>query len=489
MRKLALLLPLMFGFGACSLSPNYQRPTPPVATDWPALPSSPSSETAVSSVSMPSMAAGHSTAGVPWQIFFQSPQLEQLITLALANNRDLRIAIATIERTRAQYQVQRADRLPNLNANSTSSRLRTPGDLNSTGAPVISSQYTVGLGVTAFELDLFGRVRNLSDAALAHFLASEDARNSVQISLIAEVANAYLTLIADEELLKLTRQTLQTREASYQLARLLFDNGASSELDLRQAQTLVESARATLAQQTRQQAQDINALTLLIGQTPPLTGLAEQTLSNQPIMAEIPAGLPSDLLQARPDIRQQEALLRAAYANIGAARAAFFPRISLTGNFGNASSELSGLFAAGSGAWSLAPQLVLPIFDTGRNLANLDIAQADREIALAQYEKTIQTAFREVADALAGRATLNAQLQAQRALAEAEHARFRLSRLRYQNGVSSYLDLLDAQRALFSAQQATIQTQLAELQNRVMLYKALGGGWQTTLAMATHSDS
>ena len=305
----------------------------------------------------------------------------------------------------------------------------------------------------------------------------------MQISLVASVANAWLGLLADDELLELTRRTLASREESMKLTRLKFDHGASSELDLRQAESLLEGARVALAQQTRQRAQDENALALLLGQPVPpdaasaTTPVGASALA-QTVLPDVPAGLPSELLSRRPDIRQAEQQLIAANANIGAARAAFFPRITLSTSVGIASTQLSDLFKGGSLAWSFAPQLVLPIFDAGRNQANLDAAQVNRDIATAQYEKAVQSAFREVADALAGRATLGEQLRAQQAQAAAEQVRTKLADLRYRNGASSYLDVLDAQRSLFTAQQAVVQAQAAERQNRVTLYKVLGGGWK-----------
>ena len=336
--------------------------------------------------------------------------------------------------------------------------------------------------MTSYEIDFFGRVANLKDAALSQYLATEEGRKTTQITLIASVANGYLSLLADQESIAITQQTLDSREVSLKLSQLRFDNGVSSELDLRQSESLVEAARVSLAQLQRQRALDENALSLLLGQ--PMTAdlavvlPAGQGLADRPVMADVPAGLPSDLLTLRPDIRQAEQQLLAANANIGAARAAFFPKISLTASAGSASSNLSGLFDSGTYGWTLAPQLFLPLFDAGRNQAGLEVSKATRDIAVAQYEKAIQTAFREVADALAGRATLGVQLKAQQAQTTAEAARFKLSDLRYQNGISSQLDLLDAQRALFAAQQAVVQTRLQQLQNQVTLYKTLGGGWK-----------
>jgi len=441
--------------GCMSLAPKYERPAAPVAASFPDVPAGAAADTAAS--------------GIAWQNFFADARLKQLIELALANNRDLRVAILNIEQARSQYRIQRADRLPTVGLGISGSRTTGADD-------TINSTYSGGLVVSAFELDLFGRVRSLSDAALARFLATEEARKATHISLIASVANAYLATLADDELLALTQKTLDARVESLKLIQLKYDNGAVSKLDLQQSLSLVDSARVTLAQLQRQRAQDLNLLTLLVGQPLP-SDLASGATLTSTTLSELPAGLPSDLLTVRPDIRAAEQQLIAANANIGAARANFFPRITLTGSAGSASSELSGLFKSGSFGWTFAPQLVLPIFDYGRNSANLGSAKAGRDIAVAQYEKSIQSAFREVADALAGQATYGEQLRAQRAVAEAETERFNLSDLRYRSGASSYLDLLDAQRSLFTAQQGAVQANLARLQNQVTLYRVLGGGW------------
>jgi multidrug efflux system outer membrane protein len=441
--------------GCMSLAPKYERPAAPVAPAF--AEASP---------------AGEAAAAIAWQRFFEDARLRQLIDLALANNRDLRVAVLNIEQARAQHQIRRADQLPTIGAGVTGSR--TPGENDS-----IKSSYSAGLMVSAFELDLFGRVRSLSDAALAQFLATEEARKGVHISLVASVANAYLALLADEELLALTRQTLGAREESLKLIQLKYDNGVVSKLDLQQGLSLFDSARVVLAQQQRQRAQDGNLLTLLVGQPLPDTLAPPSTLAAT-ALAELPAGLPSELLGVRPDIRAAEQQLIAANASIGAARANFFPRIALTGSAGSASSELSGLFKSGSWGWTFAPQAILPLFDFGRNRATLGSAKAGRDIAVAQYEKAIQTAFREVSDALAGQATYGEQLRAQRAVAAAEAERFTLSELRYRSGAASYLDLLDAQRSLFAAQQAAVQANLQRLQNQVTLYRVLGGGWNAT---------
>ncbi len=390
------------------------------------------------------------------------------------------MAALNIERARAQYRIQRADLYPAVGASGGQSAQRLPADLSPTGDATVNRQYSATLGVSAWEIDFFGRIGALKEQALAQFLATEEARKSAQISLVAAVASGWLTLMADEELLDISRRTLETREESVKLTRLRLEHGVSSELDSHQAESLAQAARATYAQQQRQRLLDENALALLLGQPLPddiRASLPSMRLADAAPMQPLPAGLPSDLLQRRPDIRQAEQLLIGANANIGAARAAFFPRISLTAQFGSVSDELSGLFKSGSWAFSLAPQLALPIFDAGRNQAGLESARAGREIAVAQYEKSIQTAFREVSDALAGQATLQQQIDAQRAQTQADAKRLDLSDLRYRNGVASYLDLLDAQRSLYAAQQAQIALQLAEQVNRVTLYKVLGGQW------------
>ncbi|PHM20327.1 MAG: multidrug transporter [Curvibacter sp. PD_MW3] len=447
----------------CSLIPTYERPAAPVAKQW-------------SDAKTAGAAAATLAADLDWQDFIGDTNLRSVIRLALDNNRDLRVAVLNIEQARAQYQIRRADQLPTISAGVTGSRQSTSELTKS-----ITSSYSAGLNIpasAAWELDFFGRLGSLKEAALAQYLATEEARKAAQISLIASVASTWLSLQANTELLDLAQRTLTTREDSLRLTRLRFDNGATSALDLRQAESLTAAARATAAQQQRLRAQDINALTLLAGQTvpDPLLRATDATLSAS-MFKDLPVGLPSEVLTRRPDIRQAEQQLIAANASIGAARAAFFPRISLTAFAGSASSDLDNLFKSGTWGWTLAPSALVPIFDGGRNRANLESSKAGREIAVAQYEKAIQTAFREVADTLAGRATLGEQLQAQQAQASAEAERAQLAELRYRNGVASSLDLLDAQRSLFAVQQLVAQTRLAQQQNQVSLYKALGGGW------------
>lgn len=437
----------------CSFIPTYERPAAPVPASFPGQAAD--------------VAAG---AALPaWDTVVADARLRELIALALQNNRDLRVAALNMEQVRAAYQIKRADQFPTLNLAASGNR-----QPNSSGG--ISSTYSAGLAMASWELDFFGRVAALKDTALAQFLASEEAKRAAQTSLVAAVANGWLALQADEELLDLTQRTVTTREDSLRLTKQRFDNGVASALDLRQAESLAAAARGSQAQLQRNRALDLNALTLLVGQTPPAALLPTASTSSVAMRA-VPEGLPSDLLARRADIRQAEQALIAANANIGAARAAFFPRIALTASVGSASSELSGLFKDGSWGFTLAPQAVLPIFDAGRNRAGLDSAKVGRDIAVAQYEKAIQTAFREVADALAGRATLGEQLTALQQQANADAERLRLSELRYRGGVASSLDWLDAQRSLFATQQSLTQIQLAQQQNQVALYKALGGGY------------
>lgn len=444
----------------CSFIPQYERPEAPVPT-------------AYRDASSSANAAPLQTATPGWRAYFAEPRLNRLIDIALANNRDLRIAMLNLEQARAVFQVRRADQFPGVGLTANASRAPAAGSGD------LTNSFSVGLGISSWEIDFFGRVASLREQALAQYLATEEGRNAAQLSLVASVASGWLNLLADEELLKLSRQTLATREESVRLMKMRLDAGVASALDYHQALSLEQSARATLALQQRQRAMNENALALLMGQAipPDIRGsLDTSALRDAPAMAELPAGLPSDLLVRRPDVRQAEQQLIAANANIGAARAAFFPRIALTAQAGTASGELSGLFKDGSWGFTVAPSLLLPIFDAGRNQANLETAQAGRAIAVAQYEKAIQAAFREVSDGLAGQATLKEQLRAQRSQVEAESARLRLADLRYANGVSSYLELLDAQRSLFAAQQAAVQGQLAMLQNQIALYRALGGG-------------
>ncbi|GAA5786244.1 adeC/adeK/oprM family multidrug efflux complex outer membrane factor [Chitiniphilus shinanonensis] len=477
MRRTPMILALAAALAGCgTMAPDYQRPAAPVEASWP----------------QGDAYALHPTAGDPsalgWRDFFVDQRLQQLIGLALENNRDLRVAMLNIERARATYQIQRADLFPAIDASGSGTHQRTPSRMSPNGNAAVTHEYAAGIGFASYELDLFGRVRSLNDAALERFFATEEAQRSARISLVAEVANAYLQLAADQERLALAEDTLTSQRASYELTRRSFEAGVASELDLRQAQTSVDSARVDVARFTGQVAQDRNALTLLIGAAVPDELLPERTLTPVAVLAELPEGLPSEVLVRRPDVLQAERTLRAANADIGAARAAFFPRISLTASAGSASNELSQLFKSGSGTWSFIPQITLPIFDGGRNRAGLDAAKVDRDIAVAQYEKSIQSAFREVADALAAYGTLDQQLAAQQSLTDATGISYKLADARFRKGVDSYLAVLDSQRALYGAQQSLIDVRLAREANLVTLYKALGGGWQERVAAVAASQ-
>ncbi|MQA42605.1 efflux transporter outer membrane subunit [Rugamonas aquatica] len=467
---------------ACSMAPTYQRPAAPVAA---AFPLDTAGAAARTSVPLPLAAGARDAVDTGWRDYFADPRLQQLIGAALENNRDLRTAALRIEEARAQYDIQSADRLPNLNANAAVTKAKTPAFLSPSGQTTIGKRYDAGLAISAFELDFFGRVKSLNDAALAAYLATSEARQAAQISLVAQVAQAYYTERAYAEQYSLAQQTYDARARTYKLTQQRAEVGASSRLDLRSSETLMETARAAALTLARQRAQADNALTLLVGQPASgaganagAAGTAGAMPSDRQIddLSALPAGLPSDLLARRPDLRAAEQRLISANANIGAARAAFFPRISLTAALGSSSPSLSGLFDGGSGSWSFAPQLTLPIFDAGRNRANLGLAEVRKNIAVADYEKAIQTAFREVADALAARDYLGEQVSAQRAVQEAQADRLKLLQLRQDNGVASSLDVLDAQRELFSAQQALVQARLLRTTSAIDLYRALGGG-------------
>jgi multidrug efflux system outer membrane protein len=396
--------------------------------------------------------------------------------MALENNRDLRVAALNIERSRALYQIRRADLLPKVDASASASFQRIAEDLSASGRATTVEQYNVGLGVSSYELDLFGRVQSLKDQALEQYLSTEQAQRSVQISLVSQVAAAYLTLAADRERLRIARETLANQQDSYKLTKSRFEAGVSSALALYQAQTIVDSARVDIARYTTLVAQDENALSLVVGsQVPPelLPANLSETLTS---LKDIAPGLPSDVLLSRPDILQAEGELKAANANIGAARAAFFPKITLVSSVGFGSDELAGLFKSGAFTWKFAPQITLPIFDGGSNKANLAVAEVDQKIAVARYEKAIQSAFREIADTLAQKGTIDEQLVAQQSLTDASAESFRLSQARYDKGVDSYLSVLDSQRSLYGAQQNLISVRLARLANLVTIYKVLGGG-------------
>ena len=491
----ASALALLALAGCTSLAPDYARPMLPVPATLNGTNGPNGSE---------GTALAPETGPMGWQDFLQEPRLRELVALALQNNRDLRVAVLAIEKARAQYGVEQSSRFPAVGATAAGNRTRTADDLNTSGRSPTSSQYSAQLGFSSYEIDFFGRVKNLNEAALQEFLRTTENRRSVQLSLVAEVANAWLTLDADGRRLQLAQDTLRSRQKSYELTERSHALGAASGLTLAQAQTTVDTARADVAAFTSQVARDRNALALLAGAPVPAALLpdganpgataspaqaasASASVAPAPSLATpaatllaVPGDLPSSVLLNRPDVRAAEYTLRGAYASIGAARAAFFPSITLTASAGTASNALSGLFDGGNGTWSFAPQIRLPIFDAGRNRANLQIAETARDTALAQYDKAVQTAFREVADALAERATLAERLQAQQSLQAATLKALQLSQARYRLGADSYLPVLDAQRALYSAQQTLIGLALAEQANRITLYKVLGGRWIDT---------
>lgn len=461
MRHLILAGTAVTLLGACSmLEPRYERPAAPVPAAWQDA----------------GEAGGPVAAAIGWREFITDERLRQVIALALENNRDLRVATLNIEKARAQYQIQRGELFPAIGVTGSSSNSRISEDLSSTGSSYISRAQNVGVGFSAYELDLFGRIGSLKKGALESWLATVETQRAAQTSLIAETANAWLTLAADLELLKLAQDTLRTRQESLGLTERSVALGVGSQLTLSQTRTTVETARADVASFTSQVARDRNALAVLVGGDLPAELLPAQLPADIATLRSLPAGVPSDVLQQRPDILAAEHQLRAANASIGAARAAFFPSITLTASAGSASNELSGLFSGGTHVWSFAPQINLPIFTGGRNLANLRVSKVQREIAVAQYEKAIQSAFREVADALAGQATLDEQLTARTALVEASSNSLMLSQTRFDRGLDSYLGLLDAQRSHYTAEQGLISTRLARLGNLITLYKALGGG-------------
>lgn len=465
-RRTALLacLCLITLLSACTMAPKYERPGMPVPTEY------------------------HKGAGLfggaadtlAWNEFFVDPVLQRLIRTALDNNRDLRQAMLNIEKTRAQYRIQRADLLPTINAAAESSNQRIPSSMAAAnrGNAYIDRQYSVSLGFSAFELDLFGRIRSLSDAALETYYSVEMDAKTARISLVAEVAGMYLQLVADKELLDITRATYKNRRAQYEMVRNKFNSGVASQLEVSQAQSIMEEARSNVARYATSVGQDENYLALLLGSPLPADLPDVRKLSGVTMLTDIPEGLPSQLLERRPDVQAAEFRLKAYNANIGAARANFFPTIRLTGAFGTLAPETSDLFSAAGETWTFLPQVTLPIFDTGRNIARLEVAETDKQIAVAAYERTIQGAFREVADTLVLRENIGEQMDAETQLLKSTTTSFNLASARYEVGVDSYLNVLDAQRSLYSAQQSYISTKLLRETNALTLYKALGGGWR-----------
>ncbi|MGD0017533.1 MAG: efflux transporter outer membrane subunit [Verrucomicrobiia bacterium] len=464
-----ILIPgIVVCLGGCTLAPNYTRPKAPVPVDWPK-----------GAAYQETLSATNATdvQHLGWREFFTDEKLQQVIGTALTNNRDLRIAALNVEQTRAMYGIKRAELLPTVDATGSESRQRLPPSLSGTTPPkrVTVTRYDANFGVASWEVDFFGRIRSLKDEALDNYLATEQARRSAQILLVSSVANAYLTLAADRESLALAETTLTVQQSTYTVIKRRHDLGIAADLDVQRAQTQVDAARRDIASFKQLTAQDENALDLLVGLPAP-GNLLPKELNDITPPKDISPGVSSEVLLRRPDVLQAEDLLKAAHADIGAARAAFFPRISLTAAIGNASSDLSGLFKAGQGAWSYAPQIVMPIFDA-RTWSAYTASEVQRKIAVAQYEKAIQNAFREVADALATRGTVDQQVSAQQSLVNAVAEAYRLSQSRYDKGIDNYLSVLDAQRSLYAAQQGLVSLHLAKLANQVQLYAVLGGGW------------
>jgi outer membrane protein, multidrug efflux system len=477
--RLSALLLAGSMLAGCSLIPDYERPDAPVAAAFPTGPAYKADS-----------GKGAVTADLlGWRDFFGDPALQRLIAIGLENNRDLRVAALNIEAAQAQYRAQDANLFPQIAATGSGSFESIPGNsafasggggsgLTPTGSKAINLRsFNAGIGFTNYELDLFGRVRSLSEQDFEQYVGQAETRRSTQISLVAEIAGAWFAVLADRELVHLTEETLKSETASYNLAKLQLNGGTATALSARQAETAVDTARASLIQYTRQEAQDENALVLLLGQPIPDDLPTPKGLAGQGMVADLPSGLPSDLLERRPDIVAAEHDLIAANANIGAARAAFFPSITLTASDGVSSTHLNHLFTGAATTWSFAPQITVPIFTAGQNEANLDLAKVQKNIQVAQYEKAIQTAFREVADALAARGTYGNQVKAQEELVAATQDSLDLSQLRFKAGVDSYLPVLDAERSLYTAQQNLLALKQAQLTQQATLYKALGGGW------------
>jgi outer membrane protein, multidrug efflux system len=451
---------------SCTLMPKYERPPAPVSAVWPdgSTSSGPTHTTA---------------ADLDWREFFDDPRLQRLIELALTNNRDLRVAVLRIEEARAQYRIRRSDLGPVVAADAVMSRQRYSGAVTAFNSGTTLTAYTLDVGA-AWELDLFGRVRSLKREALEKYFASEEARKSAQIALIAEIATEYLTQLRLVEARAIAHETLQTVQTSYDLIQHRFDAGAASELDLRTAEGQVQAVRVNSANFLQLLTESENRLVVLVGQPLPKDLPAGKSFRQQRLLTDLPVEVPSEALQRRPDILAAEHILKAANANIGAARATFFPRILLTGSAGTASAKLTDLFTGPAATWSYSPQINIPIFDTGGNRARLSVSNIDKEIEIANYEKAIQTAFREVADSLVVRSILDDKLQAQERLLNAEQKRFDLTNARYQQGVDNYLDVLLAQQDLYVAQQNLLQYQAARLLNALALYRSLGGGWKSS---------
>lgn len=489
-RRLAMLTATAAStcLAACTLAPHYQRPDLQIAGGWPDGDSAPAT-----------------ASDIGWRDFFADERLKRFIEIALVHNPDARVAELNIAAARAQYQIQRASLFPAISASAVEQVQKYPssvaaiagasGGAGGTGSAAaistgsgVTRYFDVGVGFTSYELDVFGRIRSLNRAKLEQYLGYIETRRSTQISVVAEVASTYLTLLADEKLLRITQDTLKSQQDSFVLIKMSFDGGVITALDYHQAESTVATAQANLAQYTRQVAQDRNALVLLLGTPQPDELPAANELDTEKLLTDLPGGVPSEVLTRRPDVQAAEHNLLAGNANIGAARAAFFPSISLTGNYGTASTKLSGLFDHGSTTWTFSPRINLPIFAGGANVAALKLSNVQKDVLIAQYQQAVQTAFKEVADGLVARGTLDAQLSAEQALVDTTGESFRLAQMRFDNGVDNYLTVLDSQRTFFTAQQSLVAVQLARLQNLVTLYKALGGGWRESGAPPPSGD-
>ncbi len=465
---LAVVLALV----GCTMIPKYQRPALPVPEQYPGP-----------AHSAPAVAA----ADIAAHEVFRDARLNRLVDLALANNRDLRTAVLNVQQTQAQYRISRAALLPSVQGNASATRsqssfsssaLAPGGQGGASSTSFTENSFSATVGVTSYELDLFGHVRSQNAQALEQYFQNQEAQRAAQVSLVGQVATQYLTLRETEELLQLSQNTLAAVQSSYDLNKATFDAGASNELDLRQSEGQVETARIDVETFQRQLQQARNALQLLLGAPIPQDLPPAQPFSDDAMVAEVPAGLPSDLLARRPDILEAEHGLKAANANIGVARAAFFPSISLTGSVGVTSTQLSSLFKAGSGEWSFGPQISVPLFAGGKNVAGLEVANVGERLQVAAYEKAIQSAFREVADALVGVDSYARQITLEQSLIVTQQRRLELATLRYRQGEDTYLNELAAQQDLYSAQQGLLQAQFNRLSAKVSLYQALGGGWQ-----------
>lgn len=462
-QKLFWIVGLGTLLGGCTMMPKYERPAAPVSNSWPN--------------GAPAGTSTNSAADIDWREFFDDARLQKLIEIALENNRDLRVAALRVEQARAQYRIQRADLFPGAQGNAGMTRMKTSGAATTFGGGTVITTYSVNVEA-AYEIDLFGRIRSLKKEALEKYFATDEARKTAQIALVSEVASEYLNWLQLTEAAKIAQDTLKTVQDAYDLNKQSFDAGVGTELDLQTAQAQVQTARVNVANYTQLLAQSQNALTLLIGEPMPNDLPEGQKLQQQQLLALSPADIPAEVLQRRPDVLAAEHTLIAANADIGAARSAFFPRIMLTGSAGTASAKLSDLFTGPSGTWSFSPQITVPIFEAGSTWAKLDTAKVGKLIEVANYEKAIQTAFREVADALATRSVIDEKIEAQERLVQAEQRRFDLTSARFKQGVDSYVTVLLAQQDLYAAQQNLLQFQAARLLNAVTLYRSLGGGWK-----------